>query len=112
MKLLLFLFLAWVSVAQAQTASQRPIIALALSDSTLTSLPQQYDFYYSAKQAAEFIKISVSSYALDDKLKKYRFRDKVYTQFVPKGLKTTDKFDDYVLIGSGKMDEIRSNDEW
>jgi len=112
MKLLLLLL--WVGVAQAQTTSQNQLGVLSSSDTTLRNLAllRQYDFYYSAKQAEVFIKTSMASYTQEDRLKKNRFWDKVYTQVVPEGSKVPEPFDDYVLIGSGKIDAIRPDGEW
>lgn len=109
----LLLMLA-IPTALAQVSDTVRPVAHSSSDSlggAITPL-QQYDFYYSTKQADEYIQISIASYVLDDRIKKHRFRDKTYTEIVPTGFKLTGKFDDYVLIGSGALAEARDNGEW
>ena len=57
----LFLVLGCLSGALAQTPG--PIQAIAFTDSTLriANASQQYDFYFSQKQAEKFVELSNSS---------------------------------------------------
>ncbi|GAB3317690.1 hypothetical protein GCM10027299_08970 [Larkinella ripae] len=112
MKILLFSL--FTAAAFAKTPSFTQTGAASGSDSIrLEESPvQYYDFYYSAKQAESYEKISLASYTLEDRVKKNRFRDKTFTQAVPKGEKVMSDFDDYVLIGSGTLAEIRPFGEW
>lgn len=108
------LIILGLPVAFAQVPGTAQPVAHYSSDSLggTTLLVGQYDFYYSTKQAAQYVQLSVASYVLDDRIKKHRFRDKTYTEVVPKGAKLIGKFDDYVLIGSGTMAEAKDNGEW
>jgi hypothetical protein len=54
----------------------------------------------------------MASYTLEDRVKKNHFRDKTFTEVVPKGLNMPGGFDDYFLIGSGILTKIRSHGEW
>ena len=101
-------------VALAQRPGLPQPVGRYLSDSTslATVTPPQYDFYYSTTQAQQYVQISITSYALEDRLKRHRFRDKLYTEVVPKGLKHLSSFDDFVLIGSGTMADAKDNGDW
>jgi hypothetical protein len=107
----LFLVLCCLSGTLAQMPDPQLI---ASPDSTLqiTAASQQYDFYYSQKQAERFVELSNASYTLEDQIKKNRFRDKTFTQRVARGLPLPDDFDDYVWIGAGTIQEIKLNGEW
>lgn len=110
----LLFFLVGISLALTQPPAQGQTTVLVATDSIrMSPLPsQQYDFYYSAHQANVFAMISLTSYVLEDRLKRSRFRDKTYTVFVAKGLAVRDGFDDYVLIGSGSIEEIKPDGYW
>ena len=110
----LLFFLIGVSLALTQTAAQGQTTVLVAMDSLRMPplLSPQYDFYYSARQADAFTRISIASYALEDRLKRNRFRDKTYTALVDKGLPVRDGFDDYVLIGSGTIEEVKPDGYW
>ena len=112
MKVLLFLICT--SAAFAQTPRPIPSGTTVGNDSILlgTVIPRQYDFYYSSKQAGTYEEISMASYTLEDRVKKNRFRDKTFTEVVLKGLNVRGGFDDYVLVGSGTLTEIRPHGEW
>lgn len=107
-------FVVGLTLALIQTPAHSQTAVPVPNDSTrIRPVPtQQYDFYYSAQQADTFLTISMASYVLEDKLKKNRFHDKTYTEMVAKGLPVRGGFDDYVLIGSGTLNEIKPNGEW
>ncbi|GAB4034332.1 hypothetical protein [Spirosoma gilvum] len=102
------------SVTFAQTSRPNQIVSVFQSDSSLRTqtIAQQYDFYYSAKQAEQFTQMGSIGYTQEDRIKKKRFRDRPFTEFVPKGRKPTDDFDDYTLIGSGLLNDVNSNEDW
>lgn len=108
----LFLVLCCLRGALAQMPG--PIQPMILPDSTLwtTAASQQYDFYFSRKQAEQFIEMSNASYTLEGRIKKYRFRDKPFTRQVAKGIPLPNDFDDYVWIETGTIQEIQPNGEW
>jgi hypothetical protein len=109
----LFLVL-FSSVAVAQTSGSMPVVSSSLRDSTLEvcSTIQLYDFYYSAKQADSFVKQSNASYTWTDQIKKKRFRNRTFTELILKGHKPDERFDDYTLIGSGRLEEVNSEGTW
>lgn len=109
----LLLFLC-TSVALAQTPGITPLVSHALSDSTIRapSTGLLYDFYYSAKQAESFVQLSNASYTQQDQIKKKRFRDRTFTELVLKGYKPDERFDDYTLIGSGRLEEVNAEGAW
>ncbi|GAB3953582.1 hypothetical protein GCM10028805_37580 [Spirosoma harenae] len=102
------------SVAFAQIPLPNQAVSQVHSDSSLRTqtTAQQYDFYYSAKQAERLTQMSAVGYTQEDRIKKKRFRDRIFTEFVLKGRKPDDGFDDYTLIGSGILADVNSNEEW
>ena len=98
----------------AQTSAPNQSISRVQSDSSLRTRPivQQYDFYYSAKQAEQFIQMSTIGYTRADRIKKKQFRDRTFTELVLKGRKPAEAFDDYTLIGSGLLEDVKSNEAW
>lgn len=112
MKYLFFFICTHVALVQVPDPVQPVSRYLSDTTSLATVFPQRYDFYYSAKQAEQYVQLSIASYTLDDRLRKYRFRDKTYTEVVIKGSKHLSSFDDYVLIGSGTMAEAKDNGDW
>ncbi|MBD2757429.1 hypothetical protein [Spirosoma validum] len=112
MKLLFFPVGVYLALTLTPAHSQTTTLVSTDSLRLSTVAPQRYDFYYSAHQADAFLKVSIASYALSDRLKRNRFRDKTYTAFVAKGLPVQGGFDDYVLIGSGTIEEIKPDGYW
>ncbi|MVM32500.1 hypothetical protein GO755_20835 [Spirosoma sp. HMF4905] len=110
----LLFFVVGLNLALTPTPAHSQTAVRVANDSTrIQSVPpQQYDFYYSAQQADEFLKISIASYVWADRLKKNRFRDKAFTEVVAKGLPVRGSFDDYILIGSGTLNEIKPDGDW
>ena len=107
-------FLVSVTITLTLTPAHSQPTALASTDSLQipTLSPQKYDFYYSARQADAVTKSSIASYVSEDRLTRNRFLDKTYTAFVAKGLPMQDGFDDYILIGSGTIEEIKPDGYW
>ena len=113
MKCLVFFFLS-TSIALAQWPGFTARVSPTQPDSTVgaASPGQLYDFYYSAKQAEAFKQLGAASYTRDDQVTKKRFRDRTFTELVQKGHTPNEHYDDYTLIGSGKLEEVSGAESW
>lgn len=112
MKFILCLLITSVTFAQTPVPKQADSQVQGDSSLRTQTMAQQYDFYYSAKQASQFIQMGTVGYTREDQIRKKRFRDRTFTEFVQKGRKPTDGFDDFTLIGSGLLEDVKSAGEW